>query len=52
MDSNEEFSIFLASSESDSNSGADIGPPNGSKTESEESNKKGWGIILELEFKL
>jgi hypothetical protein len=37
MDSNEEFSIFLDNLESDSDSGADIGPPSDSKTENEES---------------
>ena len=37
MDSNEEFSITLDDSESDSDFGADIGPPNDSETENEES---------------
>jgi len=37
MDSNEEFGIFLDDSESDSDSGADIGPPSDSETENEES---------------
>jgi hypothetical protein len=37
MDSNKEFGIFLDNSESDSDSGADIGPLSDSKTENEES---------------
>jgi hypothetical protein len=37
MDSIEEFSIILDDSESDSDSGSDIRPPNSSKTENEES---------------
>jgi hypothetical protein len=37
MDSNEEFSITLDDLESDSDSGADIGPPSSSETENEES---------------
>lgn len=52
MDFNEEFGIFLASLESDSNSGTDGGPPSDSETESEESDKRAGLILLELEFKL
>lgn len=41
MDSNEEFGITLDDSESESDSGADIGPLNDSETEIENVLKKG-----------
>jgi hypothetical protein len=43
MDSSKEFSTILSDPESDSDFGADVGPPSNSETESEEVPKKGQG---------